>query len=110
MADVKHEMLLTAYQRLLDLHMDALLTHGPQVAQGLALAIGEIHSMLPEPEKAAALQQWAERTPGDQADSGDRCPNGQDQSECREIDPCESCWQDQQGEGDMIEESMGLRR
>lgn len=37
------------------------------------------------------------------------CPNGQDPDECSEIDPCESCWQDQQDEGDVIEESMGLR-
>ena len=38
------------------------------------------------------------------------CPNGQPYgSECREIDPCEACWQDQQEEGDEIERSMGLR-
>lgn len=36
------------------------------------------------------------------------CPNGQGPDECSEIDPCESCWQDEQDEGDMIEESMGL--
>lgn len=24
----------------------------------------------------------------------DLCPNGQNSSECREIDPCEMCWQD----------------
>lgn len=37
------------------------------------------------------------------------CPNGQDEIECREIDPCEMCQQDQDAEGDMIEISMGLR-
>jgi hypothetical protein len=37
------------------------------------------------------------------------CPNGQPRSECTEIDPCESCWQDQQDEGDAIEITMGLR-
>lgn len=39
----------------------------------------------------------------------DKCPNGQTYPECSEIDPCEPCWQDQQEEADMIEESMGLR-
>lgn len=41
-------------------------------------------------------------------DDEDTCPNGQDRDECSETDPCESCWQDQQEEGDMIEESMGF--
>lgn len=43
-------------------------------------------------------------------DDEDLCPNGQSRSECSEIDPCEMCWQDQNEEGDMIEESMGLRK
>lgn len=43
-------------------------------------------------------------------DEEDLCPNGQDGTECREIDPCEMCWQDQQDEGDEIEESMDIRR
>ncbi|MBD3004645.1 hypothetical protein [Streptomyces sp. 5-10] len=41
--------------------------------------------------------------------AGDRCPNGQLAPECTEIDLCESCWQDQQDEGDAIERSMELR-
>jgi len=38
-----------------------------------------------------------------------RCENGQTGEECREIDLCESCQQDEDAEGDEIEESMGLR-
>ncbi|MFB7594624.1 hypothetical protein [Streptomyces sp. NPDC056160] len=41
--------------------------------------------------------------------AGELCPNGQPRPECSESDPCESCWQDQQDEGDAIEASMGLR-
>jgi hypothetical protein len=37
-----------AYQKLLDMHQDTLLTHGGQVAQGLALAIATIAKMYPE--------------------------------------------------------------
>ncbi len=43
------------------------------------------------------------------AEDENLCPNGQDRQECTEIDPCESCYQDSQDEGDEIEESMGLR-
>jgi hypothetical protein len=42
-------------------------------------------------------------------DDPELCPNGQGRRECTEIDPCESCYQDDQEEGDMIERSMGLR-
>lgn len=38
-----------------------------------------------------------------------KCPNGQTSPECTEIDPCETCWQDEQEWGDLVEESMGLR-
>lgn len=38
------------------------------------------------------------------------CENGQDQDECSELDPCESCWSCQQEETDQIERSMGLDR
>jgi hypothetical protein len=42
-------------------------------------------------------------------DDPELCPNGQDLgTECREIDPCESCQQDIDEEGDRIEASMGL--
>lgn len=37
------------------------------------------------------------------------CENGQDRSECTEIDPCETCEQDLQDEAEKIERSMGLR-
>lgn len=36
------------YDRLLGMHMDTLLVHGAQVAQGLALAITTIHKMAPD--------------------------------------------------------------
>lgn len=36
------------------------------------------------------------------------CPNGQARTECTELDPCETCWQDSQDEGDAIEASMWL--
>jgi hypothetical protein len=36
------------YKRLCDMHMDTLLLHGSQVAQGLALAIKEVHALLPD--------------------------------------------------------------
>lgn len=39
--------LVAAYRQLLDMHMDTLLTHGPQVAQGLALAITKLAPLLP---------------------------------------------------------------
>lgn len=54
--------ILTAYDRLLSLHMDTLLKHGPQVAQGLALAISTMNEMLPDSEKNRAVQGWAENT------------------------------------------------
>lgn len=36
------------YKTLLDMHMDTLMIHGPQVAQGLALAVSTIAKMYPE--------------------------------------------------------------
>lgn len=36
------------YANLCAMHMDVVLTHGAQVGQGLALAIKEIHALLPE--------------------------------------------------------------
>lgn len=36
------------YMKLCDMHMDAVLTHGAQVGQGLAMAIKEVHDLLPE--------------------------------------------------------------
>ncbi|MGW0333532.1 hypothetical protein ACWD0J_16945 [Streptomyces sp. NPDC003011] len=41
--------------------------------------------------------------------AGELCPNGQPRSECTESDPCETCWQDQHDEGDVIETSLGLQ-
>lgn len=38
-----------------------------------------------------------------------RCGNDQTRDECTEIDPCESCQQDIDAEGDAMEESMCLR-
>ena len=54
--------ILTAYDRLLSLHTEALLKHGPQVAQGLALAISTMNAMLPDSEKNRAVQGWVENT------------------------------------------------
>jgi hypothetical protein len=47
------------YDRLLDMHMDALLTYGPGVAQGLALAITTIYNMAPEvqPEPSTSSKE-----------------------------------------------------
>jgi hypothetical protein len=36
------------YKRLCDMHMGVMLTHGGQVAAGLALAIKEVHDLLPK--------------------------------------------------------------
>ena len=36
------------YKRLCDMHMEMVLTHGAQVGQGLAVAIKEIRTLLPE--------------------------------------------------------------
>lgn len=76
------EALQRAYQKLLDLHMGALLQHGPGVAAGLALAIGVIHDMLPDQALSATLAEWAERI-GEQpheeclsAGAAGECPHG----------------------------------
>lgn len=39
--------LVEAYKALLNIHMDTLLVHGPQVAQGVALAVKTVHDLLP---------------------------------------------------------------
>lgn len=36
------------YKKLCGMHMDTVLMHGAQVGQGLALAIKEVHALLPE--------------------------------------------------------------
>lgn len=54
-----------AYMRLLDLHTVSLLKHGPEVSQGVALAIKEVLTLMPDAEKAAALEMWAEGVPGE---------------------------------------------
>lgn len=51
-------------------------------------------------------RDWTWEPP--RVDDPDLCPNGQRYPECTETDPCESCWQDDNEEGDMIERSMGL--
>ncbi len=65
----------------------------------------EIAKILSDREEVPAVNEPCVTSDIDQ----DLCPNGQSREECTEIDPCETCWQDQQAEGDMIEESMGLR-
>lgn len=44
------------YERLIGMHMDTLLTHGAQVAQGLALAIVTIAQMYPEVQEKTDVQ------------------------------------------------------
>lgn len=53
---------------------------------------------------ARELREKAEEISGTEA----MCPNGQTHTECTELDPCETCWQDSQDYGDAIEASMGL--
>lgn len=80
---VEQEALQRAYQKLLDMHMGALLQHGPGVAAGLALGIGVIHKMIPDQAANEALIEWAERVPGEQPhdeclspDAAGKCPHG----------------------------------
>lgn len=55
--------LQVAYQRLLDLHTEALLKHGAGVAQGVALAVKAVLNLMPADERQVALEQWAEGVP-----------------------------------------------
>ena len=55
------DALVRLYKRLCDMHMDTVLTHGAQVGQGLALAIKEVHQLLPADVKQAAITEWAEK-------------------------------------------------
>jgi hypothetical protein len=55
-------LIQTLYKRLLSLHLNALLTHGPEVAQGIGLAVREAVAVLPELEAVHALQEWTENT------------------------------------------------
>lgn len=57
----KEDALADFYQQLCHMHTDVLLTHGGQVAQGLALAIREAVKLIPEDKKRAAEQRWAEK-------------------------------------------------
>jgi hypothetical protein len=50
------------YKRLLNLHLRALLVHGPEVAQGVALAVREAVDVMPELEALQVVQEWAENT------------------------------------------------
>jgi hypothetical protein len=68
-----------------------------------------LHDAFKVLDRAGVFRELDEQIRQAEIDNGQRCPNGQNRRECSEIDPCEMCWQDQQDEGDMIEESMGLR-
>jgi hypothetical protein len=48
--------LRTLYAKLLDMHTDALLLHGGQVSQGVALAIKEVHNLLPKTDRGLAVR------------------------------------------------------
>jgi hypothetical protein len=59
---VEQDALQKLYQRLLNLHMGTLLTHGADVAGGLALGVREVHAMLPNAVAGEAVAEWAEST------------------------------------------------
>lgn len=55
--------LVEAYKALLNLHMDTLLVHGPQVAQGVALAVKTVHDLLPPEYKNTVAVSVIKETP-----------------------------------------------